>query len=152
QVILTWTASTDKVGVAGYRILRGGAQVGTSATTTYTDTGLSPSTTYTYTVVAYDAANNASAPSQGLSVTTAGVTTTPITFVQLKETDQTVSANTISTGTFTSPVTAGHLLVVWVWYNSATQSVASVADTLGNVYAKAVGPTTGTGAMASWRQ
>jgi uncharacterized repeat protein (TIGR01451 family) len=152
QVTLTWTASTDNVAVAGYRILRGGASVGTSTQTTYTDTGLSPSTTYTYTVVAYDAANNSSAPSQGLSVTTAAVSTGPITFVQLTETKQTATNSSISSGAFASPVTAGHLLVVWVWYNSATQSVATVTDTLGNVYAKAVGPTTGSGAMASWRQ
>ncbi len=50
QINLGWTASTDDVGVAGYRVFRNGAQVGTSRTTSYQDTGLSPATTYSYTV------------------------------------------------------------------------------------------------------
>ncbi len=69
-VALTWTASTDNVAVTGYRILRGGVQIGTSATTTFGDTGLSPSTAYSYTVVAIDAAGNASGPSTAAPVTT----------------------------------------------------------------------------------
>lgn len=68
---LTWTASTDNVGVTGYTIQRNGAQVGTSATPTFSDTGLTASTTYSYTVRARDAAGNLSAPSGALSVTTA---------------------------------------------------------------------------------
>jgi chitodextrinase len=55
---LSWTASTDNVGVTGYTIYRGGVQVGTSATNSYSDTGLTASTQYTYTVDAYDAAGN----------------------------------------------------------------------------------------------
>src|SRR5439155_684592 len=42
QINLTWTGSTDNVGVAGYKIYRGGNQVGTSVSTTYSDTGLLP--------------------------------------------------------------------------------------------------------------
>lgn len=70
QIDLAWAASTDTVGVAGYRIYRGGALIATSATTTYANTGLSPATTYSYTVAAYDAANNASAQSASASATT----------------------------------------------------------------------------------
>ncbi|MFF5228824.1 fibronectin type III domain-containing protein [Dactylosporangium sp. NPDC000521] len=70
SVSLTWNASTDAVGVTGYRVLRGGTQVGTSAITSYTDSGLSASTAYTYTVQAYDAAGNVSAASSPLTVTT----------------------------------------------------------------------------------
>ncbi|MFB9184997.1 fibronectin type III domain-containing protein, partial [Dactylosporangium sucinum] len=70
SVSLTWNASTDNVGVTGYRVLRGGTQVGTTATTSYTDSGLTPSTAYTYTVQAYDAAGNSSAASGPLAVTT----------------------------------------------------------------------------------
>ena len=57
---LTWIASADNVGVTSYRIFRDGSQVGTSATTTYTDTGLTTGTSYSYQVVALDAAGNAS--------------------------------------------------------------------------------------------
>ena len=68
QINLSWAASTDNVGVTGYRIYRGGNQIATSATTNYSNTGLSPSTAYTYTVSAYDAAGNNSL--QSASVTT----------------------------------------------------------------------------------
>jgi chitodextrinase len=68
---LTWAASTDNVGVAGYRIYRNGTLLGSSATTAYTDTsGVQPATSYSYYVVAYDAAANTSPPSNTASVTT----------------------------------------------------------------------------------
>ncbi|GAA3455179.1 fibronectin type III domain-containing protein [Dactylosporangium matsuzakiense] len=75
SVSLSWNASTDNVGVTGYRVLRGGVQVGTAASPSYTDTGLTASTAYTYTVQAYDAAGNTSAASSALSVTTSATST-----------------------------------------------------------------------------
>src|SRR5437667_1619270 len=80
QINLSWTASSDNVGVSGYRVYRGGTQIATRSTTSFADTGLSPSTTYTYTVAAYDAAGNLSAPSSSASATTpAPPDTTPPT-------------------------------------------------------------------------
>src|SRR6266508_1740361 len=70
SVSLTWTASTDNFGVTGYRIFDGATQVGTSATTSFTATGLAPSSTHTYTVRAVDAAMNVSDPSNSVTVTT----------------------------------------------------------------------------------
>ena len=70
SVSLTWTASTDNVGVTGYNIYRGTTLAGTSATTSFTDSGLSASTAYSYTVKAYDAAGNLSAASTAVSATT----------------------------------------------------------------------------------
>ncbi|GAA4187643.1 ricin-type beta-trefoil lectin domain protein [Streptosporangium oxazolinicum] len=67
---LSWGASSDNVGVSGYVIFRNGAQVGTSATTTFTDSGLSAQTTYSYTVRARDAAGNLSPASGAHGVTT----------------------------------------------------------------------------------
>ncbi|MGF7045892.1 glycosidase/chitodextrinase [Paenibacillus sp. DS2015] len=67
---LSWTASTDNVAVAGYEIYRNGTSVGTSTTTSFTDTGLTGETSYNYSVKAYDAANNFSAESTGIAVTT----------------------------------------------------------------------------------
>jgi chitodextrinase len=67
---LSWSPSTDNVGVAGYRVYRNGVQVGTTAGIAFTDTGLSASTRYTYTVAAYDAAGNVSARSTGVTATT----------------------------------------------------------------------------------
>ena len=69
QINLSWTASTDNVGVTGYRIYRGGNQIATSITANYSDTGLSPSTAYTYTVSAYDAAGNNSLQSASATTT-----------------------------------------------------------------------------------
>jgi len=73
QINLSWTASTDNVGVTGYRIYRDGSQIATTANTSYSDTGLSPSTTYTYRVAAYDAAGNQSSQSASASATTPAV-------------------------------------------------------------------------------
>ena len=67
---LNWTAATDNVGVTGYQIIRNGAQVATTTSTSYTDTGLSAATSYSYTVKAVDAAGNVSAASNTASVTT----------------------------------------------------------------------------------
>ncbi|MEU2782601.1 glycoside hydrolase family 6 protein [Streptomyces sp. NPDC007110] len=71
SVSLAWTAATDDVGVTGYDVYRDGTRVGSPSTgTTYTDTGLSAATAYSYTVRARDAAGNVSAASAALSVTT----------------------------------------------------------------------------------
>ncbi|MFC5700257.1 carbohydrate binding domain-containing protein [Cohnella faecalis] len=69
-VILTWTASTDNVGVTGYEIYRGSALIGTSTTTNYSATGLTANTAYTFTVKAKDAKNNVSSASNAITVTT----------------------------------------------------------------------------------
>lgn len=66
---LSWTASTDNEGVSGYDIYQGGILAGSSATTTFT-MNATPSTTYSMTVKAKDAAGNRSAASQALAVTT----------------------------------------------------------------------------------
>ncbi|MEU8264539.1 glycoside hydrolase family 9 protein [Micromonospora sp. NPDC048999] len=72
---LTWGPSTDNVGVTGYRVYRRNGSTDTLVTTvtgtTYAVTGLTPSTTYVYYVVAFDAAGNVSAPSPTVTVTTA---------------------------------------------------------------------------------
>jgi hypothetical protein len=70
QINLSWTASTDNVGVTGYNVFRGGTKIGTAPSTSYQDAGLSASTSYTYNVSAYDAAGNTSAQSAGASATT----------------------------------------------------------------------------------
>ena len=69
-VDLSWQASTDNVSVTGYEIFRDGTSQGTSQTTSFSDSGLSPATAYSYTVTAFDAAENDSNPSSSLSVTT----------------------------------------------------------------------------------
>jgi lysophospholipase L1-like esterase/chitodextrinase len=77
SVSLSWTSSTDNVGVAGYDIFRapgasGGtfASVGTSTSATFTNTGLTAATTYRYQVRSRDAAGNLSAFTAAVSATT----------------------------------------------------------------------------------
>lgn len=79
RVSLSWVASTDNVGVTGYRILRNSALVTTVTGTSWTDSGLAPATTYAYDVVALDAAGNASTPASATVTTPASPTadTTP---------------------------------------------------------------------------
>lgn len=67
---LSWSASTDNVGVTGYEIYRSGNLVGTSASLSYSDTGLTAATAYSYTVKAKDAAGNLSAASNVTNATT----------------------------------------------------------------------------------
>ncbi len=69
---LSWGAATDNVGVVAYDISRDGSPLTSvdGATTSYTDSGLSPSTTYSYTVVARDAAGNVGPASNTASATT----------------------------------------------------------------------------------
>jgi chitodextrinase len=77
QINLTWTASTDNVGVAGYKVERCSgaacanfAQIATPSGTTFSDTGLAASTSYSYRVRADDAAGNNSAYSNTATATT----------------------------------------------------------------------------------
>ena len=83
QINLTWTASTDNVGVTGYRVERcqgagcvAFAQIAAIAATTLSDTGLTAATTYSYRVLATDAAGNLSAYSSVASATTDGASLT----------------------------------------------------------------------------
>jgi mannan endo-1,4-beta-mannosidase len=91
SVTLSWTPSTDNVGVTGYEVLRapgasGGAfsLAGSTGTTTFTDTGLTASSTYRYQVRARDAVPNFSANSGTLAVTTgagSGTGTCKVTYL-----------------------------------------------------------------------
>ncbi len=102
---LTWTASTDNVAVTGYKIFRGGTQVGTSATNSYSDTSLTASTAYAYTVSAYDAAGNNSAQTSIVSATT--------------------QAATATTGSWWKP---GPVALEWQWEIDHALSLTSAAD------------------------
>ncbi|WP_076393001.1 endonuclease [Chryseobacterium gambrini] len=69
-ISLSWTASTDNIGVVGYEIYKDGVLYATVTGTTATVSGLNPSTTYNFYVIAKDAAGNASAVSNTASGTT----------------------------------------------------------------------------------
>jgi chitodextrinase len=103
KVSLTWAASTDNIGVAGYYVLRNGTTLGTTTTTAYTDSTAAPSTKYSYQILAYDAAGNttgsatvsvstpvvpdASAPSIPSSATATAVNSTQVNISWAPSTD-----------------------------------------------------------------
>src|SRR3989442_8214408 len=84
SIALAWAAATDDVGVTGYRVERcTGAEcstftlVATPPGTSYTDTALAPSTSYSYRVKAVDAAGNVSTASAAATASTPPDTTPP---------------------------------------------------------------------------
>ncbi|MFH0986926.1 MAG: PKD domain-containing protein, partial [Candidatus Micrarchaeota archaeon] len=71
SISLSWTASADSAsGIASYEIYRGGSLIGTTASTIYTDLGLTPETSYSYTVKAIDNAGWKSPASSALTAST----------------------------------------------------------------------------------
>ncbi|NUP46735.1 MAG: PHB depolymerase family esterase [Catenulispora sp.] len=117
---LSWSASTDNVGVAGYRVYRNGTQVATTAGTSYTDSGLSASTQYTYKVAAYDAAGNVSAQSAAVTATTSagggGGGGCTATYAVTNQWNNGFTANVTVANTGTAPGTGWK--VTWTWGGS----------------------------------
>ena len=107
---LTWNTSADTggSGLAGYRVFRDGAEVGTTAVPSYSDTGLTAGTEYFYTISAFDNASNESLESNGVNITT------------LLEPD--INSPTIPTGISYSTVTAAQVDLVW---NASTDTGGS---------------------------
>lgn len=109
---LSWTASTDNFGVVGYKVFRdgGATEIATVTTgTSFSDVGLAVGSTHSYTVAAFDAANNQSAQSTSASATTqvAGA------LISLTISPTTVTAPNPATGTVTlsGPAPAGGLTI-----------------------------------------
>ncbi|PWN70533.1 endonuclease I [Chryseobacterium phosphatilyticum] len=104
SISLSWNASTDNVGVTSYTIYMNGSLKTTANTTSATVSGLSPSTTYNFYVVAKDAAGNSSSNSATVSGTTNAGTTTPSTDCASEnfETIPTSSVSNYTTRTWTN--------------------------------------------------
>ena len=130
QIDLSWTASIDKIEVAGYRVYRcKGAgctatkQVGMSVVPSYQDTGLSPSTSYTYRVSAYDEAGNVSLKSTAVTKKTQPLASTKFVMGDHVATIEkaNVRSEPASSGTFlgTQPKGALGTVVGGPWYWNA---------------------------------
>src|SRR5437667_6142985 len=130
---LSWSASTDNVGVTAYILLRNGVQVAMPATTSFADTGLSAATTYSYTVAARDAAGNISPNSTSVSVTTASVsvadTTPPTTPIGLTAAAAGSTGANLSWSASTDNVRVTGYIVRRNGVQVATPATTSFADT-----------------------
>jgi chitodextrinase len=137
SVGLSWSASTDATGtLAGYTVYRNGTSIGTAGagTTTFTDSAVQPSTAYSYTVDAFDTAGNHSAQSPALPVTTPAAAASSVKWVQGGVVG-TGTKVTITTITFSKPVSAGDLLVGWFGqYDSSGQ--VSVSDNVNGAWTR----------------
>ena len=147
QATLSWSASSDNVAVAAYLVYRNGALVGSTRSTTLTDTGLSPSTSYSYTVAAIDYANNLSNESAALVVLTAGPSPT---FVQQSYATPQAPQSVVH-ATYTLAQAAGDTNILAIGWNDVTANIVSVVDSAGNVYQQALATYRGSGmSQAIW--
>lgn len=106
---LSWSGATDAVGVTGYDVYQGASLIGSTASTTYTVNSLSPSTTYSFTVRAKDAAGNISTASNTATVTTlAGSTVTYCAATATNTADERIGNVTFGSINNTSTGTAGY--------------------------------------------
>ena len=102
---LSWSASTDDVGVAGYGVYVGGVRIATSSQTSYAFSGLSCASNYTLGVDAYDAAGNRS-PVSTLVVTTSACPAPPPPPPSGDTSPPTAPTNLSQSASTTSSVTA----------------------------------------------
>ncbi len=139
RVTLSWSASSTG-SVSGYAVYRDGSPIGTTRpdSTVFVDQDATPSTTSTYTVDAFDLANDHSAPSAPLTVSTPAVS------------PEFVQGGAVSTGShvssyslpLTEPVQAGDLLVGWFSQFGATGQVR-VSDNVNGPWTRSVSTTWG---------
>jgi len=109
QIDVTWSTSTDDFLLAGYVLFRDGSSIATTTQTSFSDTGLTPETLYTYDVYAFDSSSNISTTSNSLATTTLAVPVTP------------TSTESVSSGSQSTRITALNNIEV-----STTPSTATI--------------------------
>src|SRR5438093_1994887 len=138
RVALSWSPSTGSV--AGYAVYRNGSSIGTARpdSPTFIDTDVAPSTTYTYSVDAFDLADDHSEQAAPLTVTT------PAASPEFVQGAAASSPNRISSDTLslTEPVSAGDLLVGWFSQFNASGEV-QVSDNVNGPWTRSVSTTFG---------
>ena len=138
RVALSWSPSSG--GVAGYAVYRDGSPIGTTRpdTTTFMDEDVTGSTTYTYSVDAFDLANDHSAPSAPLTVTT------PAASPEFIQGAAASAPNPLPSYTLTlsEAVLAGDLLVGWFSQFGAPGQV-QVSDNVNGPWTRSVSTTWG---------
>jgi hypothetical protein len=139
RVTLSWSPSSTG-SVAGYTVYRDGSAIETTGpdTTIFVDGDVTPSTTYTYTVDAFDLANDHSAPSSPLTVTT------PVASPEFVQGAAASTGTHVSSYTLTlpEPVLTGDLLVGWFSQFGASGQV-QVSDNVNGPWTRSVSTTWG---------
>lgn len=105
QIDLTWTGSTDAVGVTGYNVYRDDVYIATTTSTSYNSVGLTASTNYVYKITAIDAAANESAKSTSANATTSAAPSGDVTLPTVTITAP-ISGATVSGSAITLSATA----------------------------------------------
>jgi RHS repeat-associated protein len=142
SVAVSWTASTDAVGVTSYNVLRNGTAIGkvSAGSTSFTDATTQPSTAYTYSVTASDAAANTSSPAAAPQVTTpacgtACTTTTTLNPVADSYVNQASSGNNY--GTLTTMVikgTSGSVENAYLRFDTSSVPTGTITGASLNLY------------------
>jgi len=127
---VSWSASTDAVGVTGYNIYRNGSKLTTVTATNYSDSGLQPNTAYTYSVSSFDAAGNTSAQSVGAGATTqvAGLTITSFNVSSKTSTTASITwtTNAPSSGSVSYGANASRLSGIATTQDAGTVHTATI--------------------------
>jgi len=124
SINISWAASIDNVLTTGYKVLRNGTVVNANVSSTnYTDTGLTPNTSYSYTIEAFDAVPNVSLPSTALAVTTLADTTAPSVPTGLAAGTKTVNSITL---TWAVPSDNVGVTSYEIFRNGSTTALATV--------------------------
>ncbi len=126
---LSWTASTDNVGVTGYDVYQGATLKATVATTSYAVTGLTAATAYTFSVKAKDAAGNISASSNSVNVTTSSTAITYCTSQGNNTADEKIGRVAVGTINNASTGTAGYENFTAISTNAARSSAQTITIT-----------------------
>jgi endonuclease I len=132
---LSWNASTDNVGVTGYEVYQGTTLKGSSTGTSFTMTGLTASTTYSFSVKAKDAAGNVSSSSNTVNVTTmpnSGSTATDLLFSEYIEGSSNNKALEISNATGSSVTLSSYTVKKQTNGAGSWSSGISLSGTLNN--------------------
>ncbi len=94
EIEISWLASTDNVGVVGYKILRDNKAIGTTDKLKHKDSNLTADTSYSYNIIAFDGAGNQSEKSATVEAKTLEESEIPSTPANLKVVS--VSTNSVS--------------------------------------------------------
>jgi len=133
-VDISWNASSDNIGVAGYEYFLDGSSIGTTTSTSVTITGLSENTAYSFNVLAFDAVGNNSALSNTANASTNGDTQAPSTPLNLAASNETTTTVDLSWSSSSDNVgvTGYEIFMDGTSLGNATGTTATVTGLLEN--------------------